>query len=245
MESERTPLASADVSLSFSGFSRVDLIEVVRAGRQDETSIGISSVAIRNRVIQHRQKSYTLQTATERRSAAFTFRPADVRQDAVIIVTVPQGVRVSITMDGQPVPTGNFQGSLLIHDGRVERGPRSDALNVLYARAEKGDLVVPVVPPSNPEARLIHRDQPDLNAADLQTLRKLSASGPLTVVFEATVTETGQVIEVHQTSPLPVRLPPNLMRKIEEAAMRFSYEPYVISGAAQAFTTTIVLELPR
>ena len=104
---------------------------------------------------------------------------------------------------------------------------------------------MPLVPASNPKPRVIHRDQPDLNAADLRAIRKLSAAGPLVVVFEATVTETGQVIEIHQTSELPVRLPGELMRKIEEAAMRFSYEPYVIDGRAQPFTTPIALEVPR
>jgi hypothetical protein len=245
MEPERIPLSFPEVSFGFSGFSRTDLIELVRAGRQEETSIGINSASIRNHVLQHRQKSYTLQTRSDRRGMTLTFRPADVRQEAVIVITVPQGVRVNISMDGEGIPTQNYQASLLIYEGRIDSGPHATALNALYARVDKGDLVVPVVPASNPEARIIHRDQPDLSAAELQALRKLSANGPLTVVFEATVTETGQVIELHQTSQLPVRLPGDLMRKIQESAMRFSYEPYVINGAAQAFTTTITMELPH
>ena len=245
MEPERVPLSMADLSLSFSGFTRVDLIEIVQVGKQEEMSVGISSVAIRNHVVQHRQKSYTLQTRSDRRSTTLMFRPADMRQDAVIIVTVPQGVRFTISMDGEPLRTPNFQGSLLIHDGRVDRGPRANALNALYARVEDGELVVPVVPSSNPEPRIVHKDQPDLNAADRQTIRKLSGTGPLVLAFEATVTETGQVIEVHLTSELPVRLPGEIMKKMEEAAMRFTYEPYVIDGRAQPFTTTIAMDLPR
>src|SRR5258708_3406032 len=80
MEPERIPLASGDVSLAFAGFTRADLIEVVRAGKQEETSIGISSVSIRNHVVQHRQKSSSLQTRSDRRGATLAFRPADVRQ---------------------------------------------------------------------------------------------------------------------------------------------------------------------
>jgi hypothetical protein len=148
-------------------------------------------------------------------------------------------------MDGETVRTPNFQGSVLIHEGRVDRGPKANALNVLYARVEDGELVVPVVPASNPKPRIIHKDQPDLNAADRQAIRKLSGAGPLVLAYEATVTETGQVIEVHLTSQPPVRLPGEIMKKMEEAAMRFSYEPYVIDGRAQPFTTTIVLDLPR
>jgi hypothetical protein len=245
MDSERVPLTSAEVSFVFSGFSRTDMIELSRAGRQEETSIGINSVSIRNHVIQHRQKSYTLQTRSERRITTLTFRPADVRQDAVILLAVPQGVRVTISLDGQTLPAQNFETSLLLHNGSVDHGPRATALNVLYERIDGGELVVPVVPPSIPEARVIHRDQPDFSTADLQNLRKVSGGGRLTLVFEATVTETGQVIELHQTSQLPVRLPGELMRKIEEAAMRFSYEPYVVNGAAQSFTTTITMEVPH
>jgi hypothetical protein len=244
METERVPLESMDLSLTFTGFSRADLIEVVQVGKQEEASVGINSVAIRNRVIQHRQKSYSLQTRFDRKPASLSFRPADVRQESVVVVTIPQGVRLTIAMDGETIRSANLQGAILLHDGVVDRGPKANALNLLYARIEKGELVVPLIPESNPKPRIIYRDQPDLNAADLQALRKLGA-GPLVVVFEATVTETGQVIEVHQTSQLPVRLPNELMKKIEEAAMRFSYEPYVVDGKAQPFTTSIAVELPR
>jgi hypothetical protein len=245
MQNERVPLESVELALTFAEFSRADLIEVVQVGKQEETSVGISSIAIRNHVIQHRQKSYNLQTRFDRRPMTLSFRPADVRQESVVVVTIPQGVHITVSMDGETIRTLNFQGSLLIHEGRVDRGPKADALNVLYARIEKGELVDPVVPESNPKPHVINKDQPDLTYADVQVLRKLSSGSLLVVVFEATVTETGQVIEVHQTSQLPVRLPNELMKKIEDAAMRFSYEPYVVGGKAQPFTTSIAVELPR
>jgi hypothetical protein len=245
MDSERVPVQSIDLALSFSGFSRIDLIEVVQVGKQEEASIGISSVTIRNRVIQHRQKSYILQTRSERRSTTLTFRPADARQDSLIVVTVPQGARTTISMDGEIIRTPPLEGTILLHDGRAERSPKPNALNIVYDRVAKGELIVPPVPEPNPNPRIIHQDRPDLTAADIEAIRKVWSGGALVVVYEATVTETGQVIEVHQTSQLPARFPRDVMRKIEEAAMRFSYEPYVINGTASPFTTTIAVEVPH
>src|SRR5262249_52885600 len=113
MEPERVPLTSPEASFVFSGFSRADLMEVARAGKQEEASIGISSVSIRNHVVQHRQKSYTLDTQPERRITTLTFKPSDVRQDSVIVIMVPLGVRVAISMDGESIPTQTFQTALL------------------------------------------------------------------------------------------------------------------------------------
>ena len=67
---------------------------------------------------------------------------------------------------------------------------------------------------------------------------------PPAISFEATVTDTGQVIEVRALSGIPPRLPRGILAKLQDAAMRHSFEPYVLDGKAATFTTTIALEMP-
>jgi hypothetical protein len=75
-------------------------------------------------------------------------------------------------------------------------------------------------------------------------IHRLAANQRPAIAFTATVTDTGQVIDVEPLSGIPARLPRDVIEKLEYAAMRHSYEPYILNGRATTFTTTIVMEIP-
>ena len=228
----------------FSGFSRADVIEVVPGGKQDDSSIGIASTAVRNLIVQHRLKSYSVEETFVRRRAVVRFEPADLRQDTVLIITVPEGTRLSIATGTEILQAQDFRDAVFIHAGRIERGLKSASVATLQERTAKGEIIVPPMPPFSSSPRLIHAERPELEASELQAMRKLFSKGTA-AVFEAIVTETGQVIEVHQTSTLPRRFLRSVKRKLEDAAMRFSYEPQMANVKAQGFRTNIVIEIPQ
>jgi hypothetical protein len=248
MHNERIDFRGSDLHLGFIGFSRTDLVEIIPAGKQEQPGIGISSAAIRNLVVQHRTKSYTTMVEqldnVRQRRAAISFQPADVRQDAVLIITVPEGVRLSFSTRSEIIQGHEFREPIFLHDGRIERGLKSAALETLHARVARREIVVPVMPPFLSAPKLIHSERPDLDTDELRATRRLLAKGTA-AVFEATVTETGQVIDLLQTSSLPGRLPASVIRKLRDAAMRYSYEPHLANGRAQPFRTSIVLEVPQ
>ncbi len=251
MHTERVEFRG-NLHLNFTGFSRADMVEIIRVGKQEQPSIGISSVAVRNLTLQHRTQSYRVEVSPwPRNGSIITFRPVDVRQDSVLIITVPEGIGLSFTANSQTTQAYEFREPrfvqrepIFIYGGRVERGLRAAVLTTLYDRAKRGEIVIPVMPPFITKANLIHAETPELDREELQAVRRLLAKGSA-AVFEATVTETGQVLEVLQTAALPARLPRSVMRKLEDAAMRYSYEPQVVDGRARAFRTSIVLEIPQ
>jgi hypothetical protein len=246
MHTERIEFSTPELILHFYRFTRADMIEIVPAGKQEDPGIGVASAAVRNLIVQHRNHSYTVEVTPERRRTVMRFQPADVRQDAVLIVTAPEGTRLTIATDDiTTLQRRDFREAVFIHDGRVEEGLNAAALNTLHERVAKGSIVLPAIAPFNSAPRVIHTERPELERDELQTVRRLLDGKRTAAVFEATVTDTGQVIDVLQTSALPVRLPRSIMRKLEEAAMRFSYEPQVVNGKAQSFTTSIVLEIPQ
>lgn len=244
MHTDRIEFRTPDLFLQFSGFSRSDMIEVVPGGKQDDSSIGVASTAVRNLIVQHRLKSYSVEETSVRRRAVVRFEPADLRQDTVLVITVPAGIRLSIGTGTEIVQAYDFREAIFIHAGRIEKGLKAAALGTLQERIAKGEMIVPPMPPFSSSPRLIHAERPELEATELQAMRKLLSKGTA-AVFEAIVTETGQVIEVHQTSTLPRRFPRSVMRKLEDAAMRYSYEPQMANGRAQGFRTNIVMEIPQ
>ncbi len=244
MHTDRIEFRTPDLFLQFSGFSRADMIELVPGGKQEDSSIGIASAAVRNLMVQHRLKSYSFEQTSERRRTRVRFEPADVRQDTVLVITVPEGTRLGFNTGTEIVQQYVFREAVFIHAGRIEKGLKTAALGTLQARIAKGEIIVPVMPPFSSSPRVIHAERPELDDGELLAVRRLLGKGTA-AVFEAIVTETGQVIEVIQTSTLPRRLPRSVMRKLEDAAMRFSYEPQVVNGRAQGFRTNIVLEIPQ
>src|SRR3954469_18580988 len=103
-EGERIALRSNEVFLSFRGFGRADMIEIVPVGRQDDPSVRITSAVIRNLILNNREKSYTVVHDSRRFNDALSFTPADLRQDSILIINVPDGVRLQISVDGNNVP---------------------------------------------------------------------------------------------------------------------------------------------
>jgi len=156
-------------------------------------------------------------------------------------------VRLQISVDGNNVPVGQrnvLNESLFLHDLALRRGKAGALIAVLNERLKQNEIVLSVTPPANPKARVIHTQRPDLTKDDIRILDKLGGEQRAAISFEATVTDTGQVIDVRPISGIPQRAPREIVEKLRDAAMRYNFEPYVLDGKAAAFTTTIVLEAP-
>ena len=243
-DGERIVVRSSRLFLGFTGFSRADMIEIVPVGRQDEPSIRVTSATVRNLMLRNRDKSYVV-TQNERQRDVLSFRPADLGQDNILIVTVPEGLNVQISYNGNNVPIrGTLKETLFLNGLDVQRGKPGFVVDALNERLKKREIVLPVIPSANPKAQLIHSERPDLTGDERRILDRLSEVQPPAISFEATVTDTGQVIEVRPLSGIPPRLPRGILEKLEDAAMRHSFEPYVVDGKAATFTTTITLEMP-
>src|SRR5690349_17720376 len=114
-EGERIPLRSTDLALNFRGFGRADMIEIVPAGRQDDQSIRVTSAVIRNLTLQNHEKSYAVSQDSRRRNDALTFTPADLRQSSIVILSIPDGLQLQISVDGNDVPVrGPLKESLFL-----------------------------------------------------------------------------------------------------------------------------------
>ena len=243
-DGERIALRSSRLVLNFRGFSRADMIEIVPAGRLEEPSIRVVSAAIRNLILINRDKSYAM-VHTEGRTEAITFTPADLRQDTILIVSVPEGTALQVSYNGNDVPLkGPLKEGLFLNDLDVRRGKPGAVIELLNARLKNSEIVLPVTPPLNPKARLIHAERPELTREEIRVLDRLSGDEHPAISFEATVTDTGQVIDVRPLSGIPQRTPRGILEKLQDAAMRHSFEPYLVNGKAEGFLTTIVLERP-
>jgi hypothetical protein len=180
-----------------------------------------------------------------RQSDSLTFQPANLRQETVLIVSIPAGARLQISYSGNNVPiNGPLKESLFLHDLEVQRGAPGRAIAVLNERLAKREIVLAVKPPVNTKARILHDASPDLTRNQRRTLYQLSEEQRAVVQFELTVTDTGQVIEATPVSRNAPRLPRDIAERLRDAAMRYSFEPYLINGKASSFRTTITLELP-
>jgi len=244
MDIDRVDLGSGRRAfLSFDGFSTTDLIEVHPSGQIDEPSVGIRSVAVRNKIVQHREKSYSVRARKDPMQSMVSFAPADVSQDAVIVVDVPQGMDVSIAVRTQTLRTRDFQVPVTFSNGRIEERPGTGPFDTLYQRISDEDLVVPRVHPAHPDPRVILTGNLELTEEERETLIRLTKGEPARVRYDATVTETGQVLDLYPLQDLPRGTPQEIADKVLAAAKGYSYAPRGVDGRAQAFTTTITLDV--
>jgi hypothetical protein len=244
-DGERIPLRSTQLSLNFHGFSRADLIEIIPAGRQEDPSVRVASAGIRNLLLVNDDDTYVVQHDTRNRQRdSIVFTPADLRQDTLLLLTVPDGTRLSITYDGIVIQEwGRMKESVFLNDHAIHGAAQGALVRKLNQRLKDAEIVLPVIPPANPKAQMIHSDRPELSSEEMRILERL-IGGKLALTFKATVTDTGQVIECRPLSGIPSRTPQPIVEKLKDSVMRHTFQPYVISGKATAFTTTIVLELP-
>jgi hypothetical protein len=242
-DGERIPLRSSDVYLNFREFGRADMIEIVPAGRQDDPSVRVTSAAIRNLTLMNREKSYVV-IQERHRNDILTFGPSDLRQNSIVIVSVPQGVRLQISYNGINIPIRDMKEGVFLNDLTAQRGKPGAIVALLNERLKRNEIVLPFAPPAIPKARVIHAERPELTNEEIRVLDRLAGTPRAAISFEATVTDTGQVIDVRPISGIPQRTPREILEKLRDAAMHYSFEPYVVNGKSAGFTTTIVLELP-
>jgi hypothetical protein len=242
---ERIALASNSPSLSFTGFSHADMIEIIPAGIENQRSIYVTSAAIRNLMLGGDARSYEVRHQKSRGGDALTFRPADLGQETILVLTVPQGMRLQISYSGNRVPiSGPLEESLLLHDLAVQRGAPGSVVALLNKRLKNGVLVLPAKPPEYTKATIIHQARPELSRDERRVLYQVFEGQRSVFQFEITVTDTGQVIEARPVSGTSVALPRRIAEKLKDAVMRYTFEPYVIDGKASSFRTMITLQLP-
>src|SRR5262245_15886075 len=159
-DGERIPLRSSELFLRFQ-FGRADLIEIVPVGRQDDPSVRITSAAIRNLMLLNSDRSYVVQHAASRHADTWSFTSPDPRQDGVVIVSVPECLRLHVSYNGNDVPVaGPLKESLFLHDLAIKRGKPGAVISLLNERLKNHEIVLMAAPPSNSKARVIHRERP-------------------------------------------------------------------------------------